>query len=472
MQYLNFSTLANRHLRDLAKTTETYKTFYKYTKAEILSYLQAPDRNERQLRDASIYLYNACSYYKRLIEYFAKMPTFTYIMTPSKFDEQKVNLKSFRKAYLNNLHALETMQISDTFRAPVLISLREDVSYNYVWETKDSFMLQALDSEYCKLSSISDGCYNMAFDFRYFDSRPDDLILYADEFQQKYEAYKKGEPRWQELDPKRTFVLKANYDLPYIIPPFAGVFESIYDIIDYKALMLAKTETGNYKILVMKVPTDDHGNLTIPLATLTEFYQQMGQNLPENIGIGMSPTEITSFDFEKAGTNDDSDRVKAAEQAFWSAGGVSSLNFNNEKASNNALLQSIKSDETIIWGLVSQIERWLNRYLKFRSGSQKFHVVMPQITVYNRKEMAEEYFRGAQYGLPTKTLYAATAGLKQSDLMGVNYIENEVLQLQDKFIPLSSSHTQSGSSNTGGRPTNESKGKELTEDGETTQEYK
>ena len=46
-----------------------------------------------------------------------------------------------------------------------------------------------------------------------------------------------------------SFAVKYNTDiLNYAIPPFAGILREIYDIEDYKALKLTKTELENYAI--------------------------------------------------------------------------------------------------------------------------------------------------------------------------------------------------------------------------------
>ena len=54
------------------------------------------------------------------------------------------------------------------------------------------------------------------------------------------------------------------------------------------------------------------------------------------------------------------------------------------------------------------------------------------------------------------------------------YLENEVLALKELEVPLTSSNTQSGDSDAatddGGRPTNESKGKDLSDAGAVTKE--
>ncbi|MEG1502102.1 MAG: hypothetical protein RR370_01795 [Synergistaceae bacterium] len=469
MRYLNYSTLTSLPLKDLSKTNSDYKTFYKYTKEQILTYVKSPDRNEKNLREASIYLYNGCSYYSRVINHFSKMLTFGYVLTPSKLDLSKANPDKIKVDYQKKSHLLETMDVKDSFRAPVSVAMREDVSYNYVIETKDSFMFQGIDPDYCKLSSKSDNIYNFAFNFQYFNGKENLLPLYPPEFTTKYNTYKaQGTTmQWQELDVKNTFVLKANFDINYPIPPFVGAFEAIYDIIDYKSLQLAKTETGNYKVLSMKLPINEKGDFAIDFDLAKQFYNQMGQTLPDNIGLALSPMEIEPFDFERSASNSETDMVRSAEQNFFSSAGVSTLLFNNEKASSNALAQSIKCDEAIIWGLLSQIERWINRYLKYQTGNQKFHVIMPRMTVYNEKEKAEEYLKGCQSGMPTKMLYGAAIGLTPSDMMSLNFLENDILEMPNKLIPLQTSYTMSSGD---GRPTNKSKGLELTESGEISQD--
>lgn len=466
MRYLKYTTLTSQQFNHL-NARKQYHTFYKYTKSEIISYLQAPDRNELQLREASIYLYNACSYYHRVIDHFAKMLTYAYALVPSKFDQSKVNPEKLKSEYQKKSVILENMAIRDSFRAPITVAMREDVSYNYVLESKDSFMFRALDPRYCQLSSKTDNVYDLAFDFQYFDTNQTMLELYPPEFTEKYNIYKAQGTgmRWQKLEPRNTMVLKANFDIDYPIPPFAGAFEAIFDIIDYKSLQLAKTETGNYKVLVMKIPINEKGDFEIDFDIAQNFYNQMGANLPDNIGLAMSPMDIDSFEFEKSGTNTDADLVRSAEQNFFSSAGVSNQLFNNEKATASALKQSIICDQAIIWGLLSQIERWINRYLKFQTGSQKFHVVMPQITVYNEADKADQYLKAAQNGLPTKMLYGATLGLDPLEMLSMNYVENDLFELPDKLIPLQTSYTMSGDA---GRPTNESQGKEVTEKGEET----
>ena len=67
--------------------------------------------------------------------------------------------------------------------------------------------------------------------------------------------------------------------------------------------------------------------------------------------------------FEKSHTAD-TNTIADAEQNLFSAAGVSSLLFNNNKASANALNLSIKADRAITFGIVKSIECAINRYIQ------------------------------------------------------------------------------------------------------------
>ena len=90
---------------------------------------------------------------------------------------------------------------------------------------------------------------------------------------------------------------------------------------------------------------------------------------------------------------------------------------------------------------------------------------MPQITVYNETDKADQYLKASQNGLPTKMLYGAALGLNPLDMISMNYVENDLFDLPNKLIPLQTSYTMTSLEDSG-RPTNESQGKELTESGE------
>ena len=153
--------------------------------------------------------------------------------------------------------------------------------------------------------------------------------------------------------------------------------------------------------------------------------------------------------FEKSHTSN-TNTVAEAEEELFSAAGVSSLLFNNDKASANALELSIKADQAITYGIVKSIEDMVNRFIQSQAYGKNFKVNFLDVSAFNRKEVGDMYLKAAQYGLPTVSMYAASQGLGQAELDSMNFLENELLEIKKLFIPLQSSSTQSSKSESGG----------------------
>ena len=56
------------------------------------------------------------------------------------------------------------------------------------------------------------------------------------------------------------------------------------------------------------------------------------------------------------------------------------------------------------------------------------------------------YLKGAQYGY-SKIFTAVAQGIKQSEISDIIYLENDLLDLDTKMVPLQSSHTLGNSEN-------------------------
>lgn len=456
----NFAKLARLTLQDLRKNNKETLFFSKFTKEEIIKYIKSPDKNEKNLRNACIFLYNASSHFKRLVLYFAKIYLLQYIVVPYKIDTKKANHNIFLKQYKRVLDLLETMNIKHELIKVLTTAYREDVFYGYEYSTDDSYFIRKLNPDRCKISTVEDGVYNFAFDFSYFDGKSDKLEQYGDEFTEKYYNYAgngkniKGnrDLRWQELSSDRTICIKINEDIDYLIPPFTGVLEAIYDLQDYKLLKKVENQNDNYKILNCIIPTDKDGNLLLSEPLANKYYRMLENAVPDGIGISLSPMKIESFAFSNSSTAE-KDAVAQATAEIWNSAGVSSLIFNDTSAGSTGLNQSIRSDIDVASSVIRQIERWINRKLKRLDQTYKFKVEILDITRFNQKEMFDMYLSAGNAGAPVKTALAATLGYSPSDTLAMSFLENDVLNMRDDIFgePLLSSSTMSPD-NEGGRP--------------------
>lgn len=402
------------------------------------------------------------------------------MVSPQKIDTLKVNAKSIKRNYRNVLNTMAGFNVRTQFEKILTVCLREDVFYGTMHVTSENVTIQQLPSNYCAISSIEGNVLNVSFNFAYFDSNQALLEFYPQEFKTKYNQYLKNRTvKWIELDSPTSFAIKCNKDiLEYAMPPFAGVLREIYDIEDYKQLRAARTALENYAMLVMTIEMNEDGEWTLDLEKARNFWQNLDSVLPDEVGSVLTPMKIDKISFEKTNTAD-TDTVAEAEQNLFSAAGVSSLLFNNDKASANALTLSIKADQAITYGIVKSLEDMVNRFIQSQSYGKYFKVTFLDCSPFNRKELGDMYLKACQYGLPFISYYASSQGMMQDEMDCMCFLENEVLGLHDRFIPLQSSSTQSttkqsttvdskGATDEGGAPLKDAE--DLSESGEQNRE--
>ena len=455
-------------MRDLNNNNDS-PTFFRYTKEQIQTYLKNPYTNEKPLRDAVIYIYGASSHFRRLIQYFVGLSDLSYVVSPYKIDTKKASTNKVYKNYRQVLDTLAGFDIKNQARKILTVVLREDVFYGTMWESSDSVIIQQLPSDYCSIAVIENNVLNVSFDFSYFDSHSEYLETYPDEFNQKYKIYQNDRgQKWQELDSPTSFAIKCNNDiLTYAMPPFAGILREIYDLEDYRQLKLTKTQLENYAMLVMKLGINNDGEWTMDFDMAKDFWRNLDNVLPEEVGSVLSPMDINKISFEKSNTGD-TNTIADAEERLFSAAGVSSLLFNNEKASSNALLLSIKADQSITFGIVKSLEGVLNRYIQSKSYGKNFKTTFLDCSPFNRKDLGDAYLKACQYGFPMVSYYCASQGMSQDEVDYMNFLEDDILGLKQRFVPVQSSNTQSGTAGDAGRP-EEDLG-DLGESGEITRE--
>lgn len=470
-----FAILNRLITRDLNNNTNR-PTFSLFTKDNITTYLSNPYTYEKQLRKAVVYIYGASPHFRRLIQYFVGLSDLSYIVEPYRIDPKKANIKTVNNNYRKVLNMLSSMSIKTQFPKILTVCLREDVFYGTAWITADNITIQQLPSDYCQISSVEGNVPNVTFDFSYFDAHGNLLDYYPKEFKTKYNVYKKNRmSRWIELDSPTSFAIKCNADiLDYAIPPFAGILREIYELEDYRQLKLTKTALENYAMLAMKLPMSDDGSWGIDLDKAKEFWRNLDAVLPEEVGSVLTPMPIDKISFERTHTGD-TDTISSAEQNLFTAAGVSSLLFNNEKASANALLLSIKADQSITYGIVKSIEDAVNRIIQAQSYGKNFRTNFLDVSPFNRKEAGDAYLKAAERGLPTISAYAASQGIGQAELDCMSFLETRVLGLQDLFVPIQSSSQMSsdalnnkGATDEGGAPTKDVG--ELSDSGEQSSE--
>lgn len=452
--YASIRKMNTKHLNSSLTTTPSVLS--KFDSKQVANFLQNPQKFEKQLRQLSNYLYNVSSQYRQIVRHFATLPTYDYTLNVVEMPA-KVNVDKITKAYQKAAQYVDKLNLTHEMSKVLKIAFKEDVFYGYEFETKDSYFIKKLDADYCQISSIEEGVFNYAFDFSYFDKYKNELDLFPDEFKAKNAIYEldKQKNRWQELDANSTICVKINEESLTVIPPFNTVFESIFDLDEYKKIKKAKAKMDNFLLLSQQIPMDDKTNdvdvFKISLETAMMFHNQLSESVPDGVGAVTSPMELNAIRMEKS--TSDMDTIAQAQREVYTDSSISQYLFNSDKNTSVGISKSIMADENVLYSTLNQIERWINRKLKRQQGVTKFYIKFLDMTSFSREETFNRYLKAAQFGAPVKMEMVASLGLSPLEILNKTTLENEIFKLHELFIPLQSSHTQNGdSSDSNGRP--------------------
>lgn len=476
---LSFAKLKKNIIQDLITSRNESVIYRKYSKERIAQMLESPQKSEKDIRELSNFIYLISSHYRRLVDYYSSILLYNYMVIPTKLSVKNPQKNVYHETYYKVINECEKYNLRHEAMKALKVATREGVYFGLCYESEDSFYIKQFDSRYAKISSIEDGCFRFSIDMAYFSGKEYLLDMYGSEFIAAYYLYKgdstkglKGDKTKKWYEPENGICIKADESDPiYSLPVFTGTLLSVLDIEDYRMLQKVKTENDNYKILSFKLDTDDDGIPKMDYDQASKYFQTAADSLADGVGAILTPFDVKDISFQTS-TASDRNAVTDAEAQFWETAGVSSLLFGSTKATSSASLTlSVKPDEALAFSLLKQFERFFNMKLKKMNLEYSFKISFLQQSVFNEDEYCNRLSKSASLGLPVKLEYAAALGLSPSDAIGMTFLEEDILGLSKKrwVSPLASSSTRSVDTE-GGRPSNASQGKGLTESGEQTKE--
>ena len=201
-----------------------------------------------------------------------------------------------------------------------------------------------------------------------------------------------------------------------------------------------------YKLLIQKMPINSNGQLVFQLDEVADIHASVASMLKDIDTVDVLTTfgdaELESLQ-ESSAASQSADRIEKYRKDSWDALGRGELLFNATNSSS--LAYSIKKDETLMLAYLNVYQTWI-KYLineRFNRNNLSFDFQILPLTVFNRQDLQQSYFRGAQYGY-SKMFAGVAMGIKQMDQLSLMNFENEFLEMSTKMVPLQSSYTTSG----------------------------
>lgn len=463
-QVINYAELRRMLQQNVLKGTN--KTYAQYTKEKLKSYIKNPLANIDNLRDISAYLFRVSHSYKKIIEYYAYTPLFSYNITYKIPDWNKPPkaLKDFIQGYQEACIRLENMGLAQICPQMIATCLRDGIYCGFCNDDEQSFFINALPPKYCKISALANNnTYIPKFDATYFDIGNNKEFLYGtgnetdtedglwdDVFIRGYETYKaKGASyRWFELPPEKTITIICGDDPIVPLPYFLAIFSELLDLLDYSDLIRSKTELENYVLLLSKVPmhtsSGEVNDFAVDLEIVQETQQAIDEISPSLVGSVWTPCEVEKIEFGNKNPVEDTNVYMQAIHNLFSSLGISEMIFNGQKSGSVGLKHSITVDMTLPLELLKRIEANIQRYLHMNI-SEDFDFKFHQVSVFNKEEYLNQLKDQATLGLPVKMDYATAGGKSPYEVMNDTFVES-ALGITDLWKPLSSSYTQTDNS--------------------------
>ena len=470
---LNLSAFKRLMLNDLCISTSVLSNHRigKHDISRIDEALSNPEILGQVLIDTSRYLVSVSSFYMRLMNYFAKMGLFNYIIDSYDIKNKSGTIpEKYFDDYTKVCSQFEKMNLKHEMQKIMPVLLSEDLFCGLIFENSSDFFILRMDSRICKIAQIQDGLFNFKINLSAIDATK--ISSFPRYLQQAYLDYKNGIQKdvWYVPPAENQICFKFNEAVPHTMPFLLMLVKDIFDLEIYKKLKLQKARVDNYKAIVIEIPIDNN-TVDKPLLseeTISVFAEMNKANMPDDVGLihTAGKAEAVSFKDNANSTNNLGDAI----ENLHDSAGVSNEMFNSGSTAT-AVRLSNENDAAFIYSFYRQCERFLSRFIKLRKLNKpnyKFAIRIHDSTVFNRDAVANSFLKAAQNGLPYKIDYAISLGQTQSRMMGALMLENEVLALHEKFIPLKTSYTTSGEEISGGRPTNESQGINLGDSGEAT----
>ena len=424
-----------------------------------------PEKIERIITSGSLAEQQALSrnffykdgYYKQIIIHYATLLKYAGLLIPNPSLGKKLSTSHISKRYYNALDYVEKMNLPVFLTDCATRALIDGCYYGVIVQLdKQNFSVLDLPSGYCQTRYKDlNGDDLIEFDVSYFNSIVD--LTAKEQALASYpkfirDAYKK----WQKQKSSNSWVIIPS-DIGICFPFFDGrpLFLSVIPAsLEYDDAIQTERDRDAEeirKILVQKIPHLQDGRLLFEPDEAAEMHTGAVGMLKGNKNISVLTTyaDVDAVVSKTTGEST-SKTLEQIEKNIYAQAGVSGQIFSSTGSST--LDASIKNDIALMMYLANKFSRFITNSINRIYGNTNItfkYQILP-VSIHNMDKFVDQSFKlsgsGYSYLLPVVAL-----GLSQRDIVNLKELENDVLKLGEKLIPLSSSYTQSGD-NAVGRP--------------------
>lgn len=458
--------------RMIATNDSAYSSFYNmgrlkrikdYSEEEIQNIINNGSLAEQQNLSRN-YFYKD-GFYKQIIIYYSTLLKYAGLLIPHTSYGKKITAPSIQKRYYGAIDYIEKMNLPILLTNFAQRALVDGSYYGIKIQTdRDGFAILDLPSGYA-CSNFKDSLGNdiVEFDVSYFntifdkDDRDAALSMYPKIVKQAYDKWRIGKRK------SRWIMLPADIGICFPFfdgrPPFLSIIPTT---IQYDKAVETEQERDLEeirKIIVQKIPHLTDGRLLFEPDEAEEIHAGTVGMLRGNKNVSVLTTyaDVDSI-VSKTAADSNNNTIERMLQNIYSRAGVSSQIF--ASTGSSTLESSIQYDISLMMYLANKFSRFITNTINsiFSNGNINFKYTILPVGIQNESKYIDTAFKLASSGYSI-LVPAIAEGFSQKDIMGIKDLENDVLKLGEKLIPLTSSYTQSNSNtekeSEGGRPAKE-----------------
>lgn len=353
------------------------------TEEKLISWLNNPRYNEKELRGCSEFLFWSIMQFNRSVIHFASIANFDYELIPINPPNINVGNKIialYKKQKEKNNEWLRKFRVKEQCENIMMDVVRSGGKFYYLRENENGYYLQTMPDDYCYISGRNELTgYNYSLNMSFFYQFPESVNGFAPEFYNWYQEFlnrkkvlnEKANP-YRFMPIEKAVVFKWDDTRPEIIPPLSGSFKDSISIQDYKDLLKLNAELQTYQIMYLQAPLDESKKPTMTAQEITNYVAVAQSLVPQGTGVISTPMELNSIKFNNA--QNMNNIVGTGENNFWSSIGVAGGIFGMDTKSAIALKMSVQSDYNYIKHMYNQFERFINYQLSKIDGKFNFKI--------------------------------------------------------------------------------------------------
>lgn len=420
-----------------------------YTEKEVYDIINSGSFSEQQKLSRNYF--NKEGYYKQILIHYATLLNYAGLLIPNPSVGKNLSTPHIQKKYYSALDFVDRMHLPVFLTNCALRALIDGAYYGLVTELdKNFFTTIDLPAEFCR-TRLKDAQGNdvIEFNLSYFNSIPDEesrkgaLAAYPKVISKAYREWNAGRSK------SPWYIIPSEISICFPIfdgrPPFLSIIPSTIKYDEAVATERERDKEEIKKVIVQKIPHLQDGRLLFEPDEAEEIHKGTVGMLKgnENLSVLTTYADVDAITSKTQADNTEGTLTKM-ENNIYAQGATSSQIFNAKGSvgleagiRGNIAFMMIFANKAAVY-----ITNVLNR--KFGNSNVTFTYKILPISQHNYDKFADVSFKlvGSGYSF---LLPAISVGLSQKEFSNLKDLENELLKLGKKMIPLSTSYTQSSS---------------------------